>query len=347
MTPPTPHAEIHRTMVRVRAFELGLRELFREIRRAAAASGKGRLLAYEYGDPDAGPELQGNLELALGQEPTCAAIVDLRPSDYLAGSHRAHHMAVAKGVAMRPMVAELLGRRTGLCRGRSGDFTLHDVSVNFENSPIVGQLLPVATGHALAAKLAGRDEVAVVCVGDGAFNQGVFHESANLAGLWRLPVIFLFENNSYAISTRVEVSSAVLPLAERVAGYGIEAARVPDNDPEGVHAAMTAAVERARSGGGPGFIEVVTDRQAGAFEGDKQLYRPAGELEELEARDALRRYEGSLVARGILSEEDLATVWDEARAEFDDALAYARDGELPDPAEAFENVFAEPRAVSA
>ncbi len=344
---PAPHAEIHRAMVRVRCFELGLRELFRQIRRAAAASGRGRLLAYEYGDPEAGPELQGNLELALGQEPTCAAIVDLRPSDYLAGSHRAHHMAVAKGVSMRGLVAELLGRRAGLCRGRSGDFTLHDVSVNFENSPIVGQLLPVAAGHALAAKLAGRDDVAVVCVGDGAFNQGVFHEAANLAGLWRLPVVFLFENNGYAISTRVEASSPVLPLAERVAGYGIEAARVDENDPEGVHAAMAAALERARGGDGPGFIEVMTDRQAGAFEGDKQLYRPEGELEELAARDALERYERSLVERGLLGEEEIAAVWDQARAEFDDALEFARESELPAPEEAFENVFAEPGTVTA
>ncbi len=334
-------------MVRIRCFELGLRELFREIRRAAAASGRGRLLAYEYGDPDAGPELQGNLELALGQEPTAAAIVDLRPTDYLGGSHRAHHVAIAKGVPMRGIVAELLGRRSGLCRGRSGDFTLHDVSVNFENSPIVGQLLPVAAGHALAAKLAGRDDVAVVCVGDGAFNQGSFHEAANLAGLWRLPAIFLFENNGYAISTRVEASSPVLPLAARVSGYGLESARVEDNDPEGVQAAMATLVARARAGEGPGFLEVMTDRQAGAFEGDKQLYRPEGELEELAARDALDRFQRSLLQRGVLAEADAEAVWEEARAEFDDALRDAREAEPPPAAEAFDNVFAAPGGVAA
>lgn len=331
--------EIHRTMVRIRSFELGLRELFRQIRRAAAASGRGRLAAFEYGAPEQGPELQGNLELAIGQEPTAAAIVDLRPGDYLAGSHRAHHMAVAKGVSMAAMLAELLGRESGLCRGRSGDFTMHDLSVNFENSPIVGQLLPVATGHALAADLEGRDDVAVVCVGDGAVNQGTFHEAANLAGLWRLPVVFLVENNGYAISTRVEVSSAVLPLCQRAAGYGLGAARVEGNDPLGVHAAMAAALERARGGGGPGFIEVMTDRQAGAFEGDKQLYRPEGEVDELVARDPIERFERQLVERGALSDEAAGAVWREAAAEFEDALEFARGGAHPLAEEALDGVY--------
>lgn len=334
-----PALEIHRTMVRIRCFELGLRELFRQIRRAAAASGRGRLAAFEYGAPEQGPELQGNLELAIGQEPTAAAIIELRPGDYLAGSHRAHHMAVAKGVSMAAMLAELLGRESGLCRGRSGDFTLHDLSVNFENSPIVGQLLPVATGHALAASLEGRDDVAVVCVGDGAVNQGTFHEAANLAGLWRLPVIFLVENNGYAISTRVEVSSAVLPLSERALGYGLAAVRVEGNDPLGVHAAMAAAVERARGGGGSSLIEVMTDRQAGAFEGDKQLYRPEGEVEALEERDAIERFEQQLVDDGTLSDEDAGAVWRAAKKEFEEALELARAGEQPLAEQALEGIY--------
>jgi TPP-dependent pyruvate/acetoin dehydrogenase alpha subunit len=339
--------KIHRTMVRIRVLELGLQETFRQIRRAAAAEGRGRLLAFEYGEPDAGPELQGNLELAIGQEPTAAAIVDLRPTDYLAGSHRAHHIAVAKGVSMRALLAELLGKESGLCRGRSGDFTLHDVAVNFENSPIVGQLLPVAAGHALAASLARSDDVAVVCVGDGAVNQGTFHEAANLAGLWRLPLIFLVENNGYAISTRVEAGSARLPLRERAAGYALAATTVEDNDPLAIHAAMSVAVARARGGEGPSFIEVVTDRQSGAFEGDRQLYRPEGEVEALVKRDALARFERLLVGRGDIAATAAADVWAEARAEFTDAMEFARAGRLPAASEAFDQVFAEPTAVTA
>jgi TPP-dependent pyruvate/acetoin dehydrogenase alpha subunit len=186
-------------MVRVRVFELTLRALFTEVRRAAQAGG-GRLSAFEYGSPASGPELQGNIELSIGQEPVSAAILHLRPEDYLAGTHRAHHVALAKGVQMRALLAELFGRKGGLCRGRAGDFTLHDVSVNFESSPVVAQMLPVATGHALAAQAQGTDCVATVLLGDGAINQGTFHEAANLAGLWKLPVIYLLENNSYALS---------------------------------------------------------------------------------------------------------------------------------------------------
>lgn len=332
-------------MVRIRVFELGLRELFQQIRRAAAASG-GRFAAFEYGEPEQGPELQGNLELCIGQEPAAAGILHLRPGDYLAGSHRAHHMALAKGVPMRGLVAELMGRRNGLCRGRSGDFTLHDVSVNFENSPIVGQLLPVATGHALASKLRGGDDVAAVCVGDGAVNQGTFHEAANLAGLWGLPVVFLVENNGYAISTRVEASSASLPLRERAAGYGVNPVTVEDNDPCGVHEAMGEAVSRARRGDGPGFVELMTDRQAGAFEGDKQLYRPEGEVEALRDRDPIERLERQLIDEGELTAEEAEAWRAEVREEFEDALTFARAGEWPSPLEAYENVYAERQAVT-
>jgi pyruvate dehydrogenase E1 component alpha subunit len=340
MSQGSDRLEIYRTMVRIRVFEMGLREIFQEIRRAAAAGGRGRLAAFEYGDPEIGPELQGNLELAVGQEPTAAGILHLRPEDYLAGSHRAHHIALAKGVSMRGLVAELFGKESGLCRGRAGDFTLHDVSVNFENSPIVGQLLPVATGHALAAKMSGGDEVAVVCIGDGAVNQGTFHEAANLAGLWRLPVVFLVENNGYAISTRVEQSSASLPLRQRASGYALHPVTVEGNDPLGVHSAVGEAVARARAGDGPGFVEVMTDRQAGAFEGDKQHYRPTGEVEALVERDPIDRFERLLEEEGLLSAIDAATARVEAREEFDDAVAHARAGDPPSPVEAYDNVFA-------
>jgi len=337
---PAPLREIHTTMVRVRCLELGLRDLFQKIRRAAAADGRGRLAAYEYGNPHLGPDLQGNLELAIGQEPTAAGMLHLRKADYLGAAHRAHHVAVAKGVSMRRLVAELLGRVDGLCAGRAGDFTLHDVSVNFENSPIVGQLLPVATGHGLAAHLQGRDDIAVVCVGDGAMNQGSFHEAANLAGLWKLPVVFIVENNHYAISTTVERSSALLPLAERARTYTLAVERVEDNDPVAIYRSMGRAVARARAGEGPTFLEVVTDRIAGAFEGDKQLYRPDGEVTRLQERDALGRFERYLIEAGARSHDDVEDVWKRARAEVDDAIAFGRQSASPAPEQAFEHVFA-------
>jgi pyruvate dehydrogenase E1 component alpha subunit len=242
---------------------------------------------------------------------------------------------------MRALVAELLGRVDGLCGGRAGDFTLHDVSVNFENSPIVGQLLPVAVGHGLAARLRGRDDVAVVCIGDGAVNQGSFHEAANIAGLWKLPVVFLVENNRYALSVTVDRSSAVLPLAERARAYALRVDRVEDNDPVAAYEAMGRAVGAARSGEGPTFLEIVTDRLAGAFEGDRQSYRPEGEIERLQDRDALKRFEKRLVEDGTLSAKDVDRAWQRAREEVDDAMAFGRQSAFPAPEEAFEHVFAE------
>ena len=333
-----PRLEIYGLMVRIRAFELGLRELFQQIRREAAQAG-GRLSAFEYGDPDRGPELQGNLELAIGQEPTAAAVMQLDAADYMAGSHRAHHVAIAKGVPMRGIVAELLGKATGLCRGRAGDFNLHDTNVNFENSPIVGQLLPVATGHALAAQFNGTSNVAAVCVGDGAVNQGTFHEAANLAGLWKLPVIFLIENNGYAISVPVHRSYARLPISVRAAGYGLHAEMVTSNSPLEVYESMRVAIDRARAGEGPSLIELMTDRQSGAFEGDTQRYRPDGEVGTLIERDALTAFERGLLADGILTSVEAGAVRAAADAEFADALAFARSSPQPGLQEAFENIY--------
>ena len=204
---------IHARMTLIRAFELTFQEFFQEMRRRSASKSGSRFGAFVYGDAGSGPELQGNLELAIGQEPVVGAILPLRHTDYLAGTHRSHHLALAKGVEVEPLVAEMLGRATGLCGGRAGDFNLHDTAHGFENSPVVGQLMPVATGHGLAAQLQGRDDVAMVALGDGGINQGTFHESANLAGLWRLPVIFLLENNGYALSTSSRSSS---PVPERL-----------------------------------------------------------------------------------------------------------------------------------
>jgi pyruvate dehydrogenase E1 component alpha subunit len=193
----------------------------------------------------------------------------------------------------------------------------------------------------LAAQLEARDEVAVVCVGDGAVNQGVFHEAANLSGLWSLPVVFLVENNGYAISVKTERSSSILPLAERAKAYGLRGERVEDNDPVSVYEKMGEAVRHARAGGGATFLEVVTDRLAGAFEGDRQLYRPDGELERLQERDALPRFERFGVDEGWLNTDAIERVWADARAEVMDAMEFARQSPHPSPGEAFQNVFVE------
>lgn len=338
---------LHRTMVRIRCLELGLRELFQEMRRKSAQESGSRLSAFEYGNPEAGPELQGNLELAIGQETVAGAVTLLRDTDYLGATHRAHHFAVSKGVPLQPMLAELFGRRTGLCGGRAGDFNLHDTNVNFENSPVIGQLIPVAAGHALAAQLDGRDEVAMISLGDGAINQGTFHEAANLAGLWDLPVIFLLENNGYALSVDIARSSPIPDrLYTRADSYGIPGVLVEGNDPLALRKAAAEAIARARTGGGATLIELRTDRQAGGFEGDRQLYRPEGEVEKLEARDPLRKLESELVEAGLMDQAAAEVAWADARAEVVEAIEFARSSPWPEPSDARRSVFAEKTPIS-
>jgi len=340
--------EIHARMTRIRAFELTFQEYFQRIRRESAQKSGSRFAAFTYGDPFSGPALQGNLELALGQETVAAAILPLRPSDYLAGTHRAHHHALSKGVEIEPLVAEMFGRATGLCGGRAGDFNIHDVEHGFENSPVVGQLMPVAAGHALAAQLQGRDDIAMVALGDGGVNQGVFHEAANLAGLWRLPLIFLLENNGYALSTSSRISSPIPDrLYTRAEAYGFPGVLIEDNDPLALHDAAVAAIDRARSGEGPTLIELRTDRLAGGFEGDRQDYRPTGELEAARARDALPRLTAQLLEAGVLkpgeAEELLRSERERVSAAIDAAVA----APWPEPESAARGVFAESEVIEA
>ncbi|MGE0777258.1 thiamine pyrophosphate-dependent dehydrogenase E1 component subunit alpha [Mycolicibacterium sp.] len=340
--------EIHARMTRIRAFESTFQEYFHALRRESAQSAGSRFAAFTYGDPLSGPALQGNLELSLGQETVAAAILPLRPGDYLAGTHRAHHHALAKGVEVEPLVAEMFGRATGLCGGRAGDFNVHDVEHGFENSPVVGQLMPVATGHALAAQLQGRDDVAMVAVGDGGINQGVFHESANLAGLWRLPLIFLLENNGYALSTSARMSSPIPHrLYTRAQAYGFPGVLVEDNDPLTLYEAATAAVDRARAGEGPTLIELRTDRLSGGFEGDKQGYRPAGELETAHARDALPRLSARLLEAGVLAAGEADDLLRRERARVAAAIAAANAAPWPDPHTATRGVFTETQEITA
>ena len=332
---------VHAAMVRIRSFERAFQELFRELRRASARQSGNRLSAFEYGNPSGGPELQGNLELAIGQESIAAAVVQLRDTDYLAGTHRAHHTALSKGVELRPLVAEMFGRRTGLSGGRAGDFNLHDVAHSFESSPVIGQLLPVAVGHGLAAQLQRRDDVAMVVIGDGAANQGTFHEAANLAGLWKLPVVFVIENNGYALSVPVARACATEHLYRRAEGYGFPGALVVDNDPVALYETAARAIARARAGDGPSLIEVRTDRLAGGFEGDRQAYRPEGELDALNARDVVPRFEQALVDAGVLDQARVAELWAAEAEAVQDAIEFARSSPWPQPDDAFRRVFAE------
>jgi len=319
--------EMHRQMVRIRIFEETMAQVYLE----------GKTPAF---DIAAGP-VPGEMHLAAGQEPVAVGVcAHLRPSDAVTATHRPHHIALAHGMDMKRMAAEIFGKEPGLGHGKGGHMHLFDAETNFGCSGIIGEGIPTAVGHALAFKKRGRDDIAVSFFGEGAANQGSFHESLNLAALWGLGVVFVCEDNAWAISVPKEKSTAIADNSDRASAYGIPGVLIPDNDPVAVYEAAGEAVARARRGDGASLIEVKTDRLLGHFEGDPQVYRTKEELDRLRERDALKRFESQLIGSGTLTEADARRVWEEARAEVDEAVEFARSSPYPAPESALEHVFA-------
>jgi len=327
MPPNEVLREMHRQMVRIRLFEETMQQVYLE----------GKTPVF---DIAAGP-VPGEMHLAAGQEPVAVGVcAHLRPSDAVTATHRPHHIALAHGMDMKAMAAEIFGKETGLGHGKGGHMHLFDPETNFGCSGIIAEGMPTAVGHALAFKKLGKDAIAVSFFGEGAANQGAFHESLNLAALWTLPVVFVCEDNAWAISVPKEKSTAIPNNSDRASAYGIPGVLIPDNDPVAIYEAAGEAVERARRGGGPTLIEVKTDRLFGHFEGDPQVYRSKEELERLRERDAVRRFEARLIETGVLTEDEARRVWEAARAEVDEAIAFARESPYPAPESALEHVFA-------
>ncbi len=319
--------EMHRQMVRSRIFEETLVGVYME----------GKTPAF---DIAAGP-VPGEMHLSAGQEPVAVGVcAHLRPTDAVTATHRPHHQALAHGVDMKRMAAEIFGRETGLGHGKGGHMHLFSKEPAFGCSGIVGEGIPTAVGHALAFKKQGRDDIAVAFFGEGAANQGAFHESLNLAALWDLGVVFVCEDNAWAISVPKDKATAIANNSDRAAAYGIPGVLIPDNDPVAVYEAAGEAVARARRGAGPSLIEVKTDRLLGHFQGDAQAYRTADQIAELERRDAIRAYEARLAESGVLSEEQAAEVWASCRAEVEEAIAFARSSPEPAAESALQHVFA-------
>jgi acetoin:2,6-dichlorophenolindophenol oxidoreductase subunit alpha len=319
--------EMHHQMVRIRLFEETIQKCYFE----------GKTPAF---DIAAGP-VPGEMHLAAGQEPVAAGVcAHLRPSDAVTATHRPHHVALAHGMDMRKLAAEIFGKETGLGHGKGGHMHLFDPATNFGCSGIIAEGMPGAVGAGLAFKKRGTDSVAVSFFGDGAANQGAFHESLNLAALWTLPVVFVCEDNAWAISVPKDKATAIANNSDRAGAYGMPGVLIPDNDPVAVFEAAGEAVARARRGGGPSLIEVKTDRLFGHFEGDPQLYRTKEEMTLLGERDALRAFERRLVETGVLDGGAALGVWDRARAEVDDAIEFARSSPYPEPESALTHVFA-------
>lgn len=282
----------------------------------------------------------GEMHLSAGQEPVAAGVcAHLTADDALTATHRPHHVAIAHGIDLRAMTAEIFGRETGLGRGRGGHMHLFDPATHFSCSGIIAEGLPPALGQAFAFRRAGTDRVAVAVTGEGAANQGAFHESLNLAALWNLPVVFVVEDNDWGISVPRSASTSVPSNADRAAAYGMPGVRVEDNDVEAVYRAAGEAVARARGNGGPSLIEVHTLRLWGHFEGDAQGYRT--DIEGVPGRDPIPTYRAHLVGAGALSEADADAMKAEATERVEDAIGYAKSSPTPDPEQALQYVFAE------
>lgn len=282
----------------------------------------------------------GEMHLSIGQEPcavgVCAHLLD---EDVVMATHRPHHIALAKGVDIKSMTAEIFGKHTGLSGGRGGHMHLFDLDVNFVCSGIVAEGLGPAVGAALARKMRKEDGLAVAFIGEGAVNQGAFHEALNLAAVWQLPFICVIEDNAYGVSVPKAAATAVPRNDVRAASYGIPGEYVEGNDAELIYAAMGRAVAHTRDGNGPYLLELETHRLTGHFIGDMEAYRSEDEKKQVAALDPIPLLRQKLLSSRMASETEISDMENRAHSIVDEALLFARNAELPATEEAFRMVF--------
>ena len=290
-------------------------------------------------------KVHGTAHFYVGQESVAVgAISALREGDVITSTHRGHGHAIAFGLDVDRMAAELLGQASGYCHGKGGSMHIADVGKGMLGANgIVGGGAPAAVGAALSLKLQRRDSVAVCFFGDGALNQGVLHESMNLAAIWSLPVVFVCENNRYAITTPQGYASAGPGVAARGAAYGIPSRMVDGMDVLAVDAAVAEAVARARRGDGPSFLGMETYRFRGHTEGEEGLgwnYRSAEEIEAWKTRDPIQSLERRMLDEGLIAAARIDELRAEVRAEIDVAVAWAKDCPEPELSEVWDDVYA-------
>jgi acetoin:2,6-dichlorophenolindophenol oxidoreductase subunit alpha len=287
--------------------------------------------------------MHGTMHLSIGQEASATgACMALRDDDAITSTHRGHGHCIGKGADLTRMMAELLAKETGYCRGRGGSMHIADVATgNLGANGIVGGGIPIAAGAALAYQLRGEDHVVACFFGDGATNEGAFHEAVNLAAIWKLPVVFICENNKYGMSFSTEKSMAVDTIAERASAYGIPGVGVDGNDVAAVYDVVHAAVERARAGDGPTLVESVTYRHKGHSKSDKNLYRTREEISEWRDKDPILQFEGVVRERGLLSDEEIQAVRTEAMESIRNAVRTANAAPDADPSDLLDAVFAQ------
>ncbi len=287
-------------------------------------------------------QIRGSFHPCIGQEATAVGgCFALRTDDYMTCTYRGHGQSLAKGLDAKEAMAELLGRRTGCSKGKGGSMHFTDPRVGLlgENA-IVGAGAAIINGAALTAKLDGTDQVGLTFFGDGATNQGVFFEALNLAAIWKLPVVFFCENNLYSEMTPIRDTVAADSLASRAGAFGLATAVVDGYDPLAVYETTLAAVERARAGGGPTFIEAMTYRLVGHMVGDSEPYRTKEEVAEWRARDPITVFPRRLVEEFGISAEQIKTIDAQVAAEVLEIARYAEESPWPEPHEATEDVWA-------
>jgi pyruvate dehydrogenase E1 component alpha subunit len=309
--------EMLRQMCTIRAFEEKAEELY--------ALGK----------------VHGTMHLSIGMEASAAgSVAALRHNDLILSTHRGHGHCIAKGVDLNRMMAEFMGKETGYCRGRGGSMHIADIEGgNLGANGVVAGGIPIAVGVGLSLKMQKRDQIVLCFFGDGAANTGPFHEALNMAAIWRLPVVYVCENNQYAMSFPVSKAFAIPRISDRAAAYGIEGVTVDGNDVLAVHRAVSQAVGQARDGGGPTLVENLTYRWRGHSKSDVDRYRTREEIDAWKAKCPIKRLRELLIEEGLLTHHEADQIEREAHAAVDGAVRFAEASPEPDLAAIEEGVY--------
>ena len=287
--------------------------------------------------------IHGTMHLSIGQEASAmATCIELTDNDKITSTHRGHGHCIAKGAEVSRMFAEFFGKEQGYCHGRGGSMHIADIKTgNLGANGIVGGGLPIAVGSALTAKRLGRSDVTICFFGDGANNEGAFHEALNMASIWKLPVIFVCENNGYGMSTSTARSTAVKNISERAAAYSMPGVTVDGNDFSAVAEALHIAIARARAGEGPSLVENLTYRWRGHSKSDRNRYRTKDEIEEWMGRDPIEQFKAELIAHGAIDEAEANAIAEAAIAEINAGIEFAKLGVAPAVADLTRHVYAE------
>ena len=284
----------------------------------------------------------------IGEEAVAVgACTALRDEDYITGNHRSHGHPISKGGDIRRAMAELLGKATGYCKGKGGSMHLADFEIGIlGESGIVASALPVAVGAALGSRMQNNDRVVISFFGDGASNQGACHEAMNMASIWKLPVIFLCENNQYAVTTSYRDTVAVENISDRAQAYNMPGILVDGQDVMEMHEVTVQAIQRARAGEGPSLIEAKTYRYEDHSEGLNRIlrepYRTEEEIEEWKKRDPIALHSKWLSEQGVATKAEIDEIWSEVNDAIDDAVKFARESPYPEASDLFTDLYADP-----